>query len=298
MFGEDPTSYSINGKLPTGFVFHEAAWQPTSFYMRNLTNSLPPDNELSGRVAGRSTNAPWLLNRSGRAHQLWLASKNNNDPGRAVAKEATSDAQRRLQSARGLWIHLLLPGSLRWVGTNRFEAKADLPAEALDPNAAECTIAGQITALDDKGRPAKIEYNYSAFKRLGNMSLDMYYGSPVGDTELPSVVVSTMEILSPMGIGVNITTNVLDYVEIGTDHKMGSEGYVPGAFLSSKVPLTVIVSSNGINYRMNGNKLSSFAAKPGFKKARNTVGRYIFFALAILSAPCFWFFGRKKMDLK
>jgi|GEM_PF-3807226 len=271
IYAEDPSTYGVDGRTFTNHVYYEAAWQPPSFYVRRLTNLIDAgvDYTFYLRVVGASRDGnPWVVDQAptgqtGLEQVVWLTSQSNNRPEQGVAKSAADDALLRLQRARGLWMHLLQPGSLRWIDSNRFEAKARIPPGLTTPHENNCILSGRIVARDEEGRPTRIEYNCFGFPMLGDMSLEFIYQEPVGDTKLPSIIISTIDYFPPKRAKQSIrTTNLLKYVKVGIDPTIASNGYVPDIFVDPKKPLEVLITSNGVNYRVEGSNWTPIDKPP------------------------------------
>jgi len=271
IYAEDPSTYGVDGRTFTNHVYYEAAWQPPSFYVRRLTNLIDAgvDYTFYLQVVGASRDGnPWVVDQAptgqtGLEQVVWLTSQSNNRPEQGVAKNAADGALLRLQRARGLWMHLLQPGSLRWIDSNRFEAKASIPPGLTTPHESNCILSGRIVARDEEGRPTRIEYNCFGFPMLGDMSLEFIYQEPVGDTKLPSIIISTIDYFPPKRAKQSIrTTNLLKYVKVGIDPTIASNGYVPDIFVDPKKPLEVLITSNGVNYRVEGSNWTPIDKPP------------------------------------
>jgi hypothetical protein len=244
-------------KPRTGFVYYEAALQPTTFY--NLLLAEMPGCQYSGKkrrsAAGCSTEVYWTLNYSetprGVIPIIVISEKDNNSKNSKSVSAAAEEGLSQIDYARSLWINGLVPGTLRWVGEDHFEAKADGPVEVYGTDESKKVILGEITEKDSLNRPVKIKFICPALKGSPKFEHTYLYLSPVGKTKLPNLIVRRKDKFVGNDILTTFYTNTLVDIDIGISD-LGPEGYVPGMFLESgktntaaRQPMVVFIAKDG-----------------------------------------------------
>jgi hypothetical protein len=243
-------------KPKTGFVYYEAALQPTTFY--NLLLAEMPGSQYSGKNRKFATgcsaeNLYWILDYHNVPPDfipvIELTEKENTNL--TYASQQAQMYSEMINCARSLWINGLVPGSLRWVDEDHFEAKADGPVEDNGTDESKKVILGEITEKDSLGRPVKINFTIPALKLNVKFQHTFLYSSPVGKTKLPNIIICKSDVTFKENISTEIYTNTLVDIDIGISD-LGPEGYVPGMFLESgktntaaRQPMVVFIAKDG-----------------------------------------------------
>ena len=291
-------------KPRTGFVYYEAALQPTTFY--NLLLAEMPGCQYSGKkrrsAAGCSTEVYWTLNYSetprGVIPIIVISEKDNNSKNSKSVSAAAEEGLSQIDYARSLWINGLVPGTLRWVGEDHFEAKADGPVEVYGTDESKKVILGGITEKDSLGRPVKLNFTCPALKLNVQFQYAFFYSLPVGKTKLPNTVVCRSDITFEENVSTEIYTYTLVDIDIGISD-LGPEGYVPGMFLelnetntAALQPMVVSIAKDGSRHiveegrsrKMPDNPITPDKLQFGDRKWK------LLFICVLLLAPIFWKF--------
>ncbi len=291
-------------KPRTGFVYYEAALQPTTFY--NLLLAEMPGCQYSGKkrrsAAGCSTEVYWTLNYSetprGVIPIIVISEKDNNSKNSKSVSAAAEEGLSQIDYARSLWINGLVPGTLRWVGEDHFEAKADGPVEVYGTDESKKVILGEITEKDSLGRPVKINFTIPALKLNVKFQHTFLYSSPVGKTKLPNIIICKSDVTFKENVSTEIYTNTLVDIDIGISD-LGPEGYVPGMFLESNEtnnaalkPMVMFTSKDGSRYMVEESGLSKIPDNPitPDKLQTRSFSWKLLLVCALLLAPIFWKF--------
>ena len=260
VFAVPGDQFNINGKLGSNFIYYEGACQSSTFYVRQLTNApgQPEGLHTAGQLVGRSSQGLlWVIDWPVAEGVISAAMQDDPQQVNTHAGHHVETALTRLNSARSLWINLLVPGSLQWLDETRFEAKAKIPPDIRGTNGADGTITGRIVERDNTGRPTKMELSCTGLPKVSKMWQEYSYTEPVGETELPNMIVSCFRSASSFLGGVTVrSTNFLKYVAIGIA-PLDAEGYVPGLFLPaaghSNAPQPyVLFTTNTVTYQADG----------------------------------------------
>lgn len=214
------------------FVHYEGAWQPDTFYNRIL-DDMPGrefSNESKGAVAGFSLGGLyWDIDYSIPKGAVSTARKTDTEVLKSHAGHRANMGEERLKGVRTLWVNGLVPGSLRWIDEDHFQAVAEGPQ--VGTSESDKVLTGRITERDADGRPTKMEYGWPALKGEGEIWKQFIYSKPVGKTELPNIIVNEMKYILPSGASHTFyITNILVDMDIGKAPLEGA-GYSPGMFL-------------------------------------------------------------------
>lgn len=262
VYGIDATTYYSNTdtrktrKAKKGKqVFYEGSLQENTFYNK-LRDDLPGsefDPSSEGNTVGCNANGVyWDI------HYYWpqgiisTAEKNQPTEESSYAESRAKMGKGKLDRARNLWINCLIPGTLKWIDDNHFQAQAD-PAIA-GASDEERILTGTVTKRDEQGRPTKIEYQWPAILDKGEIWNEYIYSEPVGKTKLPNIMVQGIKYnLLPFFSKTVYTTNILAYVEIGTANN-SSLGYTPSMFFKKNpdivTPPYIQHQSNDVTYEV------------------------------------------------
>ena len=291
-------------KPRTGFVYYEAALQPTTFY--NLLLAEMPGCQYSGKkrrsAAGCSTEVYWTLNYSetprGVIPIIVISEKDNNSKNSKSVSAAAEEGLSQIDYARSLWINGLVPGTLRWVGEDHFEAKADGPVEVYGTDESKKVILGEITEKDSLGRPVKINFTIPALKLNVKFQHTFLYSSPVGKTKLPNIIICKSDVTFKENVSTEIYTNTLVDIDIGISD-LGPEGYVPGMFLESNEtntaalqPMVVSIAKDGSRHIVEEGRSRKMPDNPitPDKLQTRSFSWKLLLVCALLLAPIFWKF--------
>jgi hypothetical protein len=290
-------------KPKTGFVYYEAALQPTTFY--NLLLAEMPGSQYSGKNRKFATgcsaeNLYWILDYHNVPPDfipvIELTEKENTNL--TYASQQAQMYSEMINCARSLWINGLVPGSLRWVDEDHFEAKADGPVEDNGTDESKKVILGEITEKDSLGRPVKINFTIPALKLNVKFQHTFLYSSPVGKTKLPNIIICKSDVTFKENVSTEIYTNTLVDIDIGISD-LGPEGYVPGMFLESGKtntaalkPMVVFTSKDGSRYMVEERGLNKIPDNPITPDQLQLGDRKwkLLFACILLLIPILWKF--------
>ncbi len=301
IYGEDGNYYIHNGKPLGGIIYYEGAIQGDTFYRCSVQDikDFPEAVQAPGDpVVGKTSEGRyWTLSYNNFAGGTIFTSS-DTDPAPSAAKHYSDMAIASLNSARSLWISHLIPGTLYWVDENRFEARVDGPAQLLGTNDIQKVLTGEVTEKDSEGRISRIEYRWPAMPETKKNWLRFLYLSPVGETKLPSKIISGNSEAASEGISITTNkVNMLCYLDIGLDSNIGNQGYDPRMFLKVEGTNTpqpkLLVETNNQVLKMTdrglvpiGSEHSEYVQKPAPKWWRGIL------VAAILLAPFLWIFRK------
>jgi len=266
VYGIDATTYysskdteEIRKAKKGKHVFYEGSWQPNTFYDKIL-DDLPGREfaiEHKGFVVGRNANGlywvvEYLKSHGNSPQQGVISTAEKNQPGekKSYPESYAGIGEGRLHDVRNLWINCLIPGTLKWIDEDHFQAEAIPPTPVTSDE--EKILTGTVTRRDDQGRPTKIEYQWPAILDEGKIWNEYIYSEPVGKTKLPNIMVqATKYNMSLLLSKTFYVTNVLTYIEIGTTN-LSELGYTPAMFLKKDVttPPLIFHRSNDVTYEV------------------------------------------------
>lgn len=255
IYGVDGNYFIHNGKQLGGIIYYEGAIQGDTFYKRPVQDikDFPeavqaPDGFVIGKT---SEGRYWTLSYDNYAEGS-IRTSSDADPSDSATKHFSKQAIASLNGARSLWIAFMEPGTFRWTDDNRFEARVEGPPELLGTNDIQKVLTGEVTEKDSEGRISRIEYRWPAMPETRKNWLRFLYLSPVGETKLPSKIISGNSATTSDGISITTNkVNVLCHVDIGLDSGMGTQGYDPGMFLkiegtNTPQPKLLVETNNNI----------------------------------------------------
>jgi hypothetical protein len=241
---------SQDGKPLSGTLTYDLGIEDggKTFFLRNLTNF--PEHPVrfqGGKIIGLTSSTQyWTLDWRTPGGRVITSPK--TVPLHELVSPADSDgpyAENEITFVRSLGLGFLIPGTLRWDGELRFSGRTHSATWPKDVK--EYTLDGEITKLDQAGRPVEIRMESTSLP-AGQRDVKVRYEYEGRSPEwFPSTVTLAVTVAK---VGVVEQPYRVHSVEFGEVHP-GPNGYTPGHFLGGEglalQPL-LLVRSNGLQY--------------------------------------------------
>lgn len=264
------------GRPHDGVAWYEAALQPSTCYLKALSNSVAGTDNLSGdgSIVGRADKLYWALAAD---HAELVFSRAEEDP--TEFPQSLESSMDEVRSILKLGILHLQPGTLRWKSRDSFEA---------DSAGDRGRILGTITDKD-AGRPARLEYTVTGVPGYKFVIRYAYYSdAPFPPSEIALVSIGGGE-QTPCG------TNFIRELETG-EFRTGFAGFRPSYFVPeiTNTLRTLRFISNGILFSVkpDGRIISlgkgvipDFSRLEGGPQPRT---RALFYAVAVVICLAVW----------